>query len=212
MRTVGQVLQKTRVEKGLELRDLAKVTRIQIKFLDALEKDDYSQLPSSTVARGFIKNYGKALGLSSETILALFRRDFTEDKSGQVILRGMVKPLTETGFVWTPRHTIFAFAAAVVLALGLYFYREYQILVSPPSLTIDSPKSNVEIKGRVVDISGKAQRDSELTINNEKITLREDGIFSYQLELPPGENTLHFKVKDKRGKVNEQSRVIQIIP
>jgi len=212
MMTVGQILKKKRLEKEISLEDISKYTKIQVKYLEALERDDYQLLPSSITARGFIKLFGSALGLPSQTLLALFRRDFTEDKSGQIIPRGVVKPLSEPGFVWSPRHTIVTGAVFIVTLLGFYLYREYQILAGPPKLEIVSPKQNAEVLGVNVEVRGEVDPESKLSINSETVDVESNGTFSLRLSLPPGENILNFEAKDIRGKINSIERKIQVVP
>lgn len=212
MLTVGQILKKRRVERGLEIAYIARQTKIQTKFLEALERDAYQDLPSSITARGFIKLYGSVLGLPSSTLLALFRRDFMEDKSGQIIPRGVVKPLSETGFTWTPKHTIIVAVVMMITLLGAFLYREYLILVGPPKLTIDKPRQNAEVKGTNVDVIGETHPENKVFINNEEIEVDEKGMFSYVLTLPPGENTFTLHAKDSRGRTTDISRTIEIIP
>ncbi len=212
MKTVGQILKKTRQEKDLKLTDISKITRIHTKYLEALEKDEYWQLPSGATARGFIRNYGAALGLAPDIILSLFRRDFTEDKSGQIIPRAVVTPAAPASFYWTPRYTIITSVVLVLGVLSLYLYREYKILSSPPMVVIDFPKPNAEIKESEIEIKGKTEPDTLLSVNGEKIDLATDGSFVYKVKFSPGENTLTFRALGVRGKTTTLNRTIQVIP
>ena len=90
----------------LSVEDIEKNTKIRREYLEALENDQYHQLPSGTYARGFIKNYANYLNLSEKTLLSVFRRDFTENEQGQIIPRSMVKPISANKFIWTPKYTL----------------------------------------------------------------------------------------------------------
>jgi|SRR3989344_2240309 len=212
MKTVGQILKKERLAQNLDLTQIATNTRIQLKFLQSLEEDAYHQLPSATIARGFIRNYGQALGLNPNTLLALFRRDFIEDKSGQIIPRGIVKPLTDSPVSWTPNHTLAASAAVILILLSVYLYREYMIFISPPPIKIEAPQQNAEIKGNSAEIVGKTDPETQVLINGEEIKISSSGQFKFIISLVPGENEITIKVTDKRGKVNTIQRTIQAIP
>ncbi len=63
---LGQILRQTRLDKGLSLMQAQQATKIRQSFLAALEEDDYSILPPPVYVRGFIKNYARYLGLSSD--------------------------------------------------------------------------------------------------------------------------------------------------
>ena len=117
MKTVGEILKETRIKKSIDFERIEKVTKIRKKYLKSLEGNKFAQIGSATTAKGFIENYGKYLGLKSSSLVAIFRRDYTEDKGGQIVLRGMAEPLNKHKFVWTPKHTF----AGVVVLIFIFF-------------------------------------------------------------------------------------------
>src|ERR1035437_9008307 len=84
----GEKLQQTRAEKGLSLEDVAKGTRIKKEFLSYIENGEYQKLPSASYAHGFVRNYARFLGLPDEEILAIFRREFDQEKAYKVLPKG----------------------------------------------------------------------------------------------------------------------------
>lgn len=65
----GEELKKLRLEKQVSLMDISFSTRINIKFLEAIEAGKFSVLPQAYV-RAFLREYGKAIGLTAdETML-----------------------------------------------------------------------------------------------------------------------------------------------
>lgn len=66
---VGEKLRDARVAQGLELSDVAARTRVPLRHLAAIEASDYSGLPSTTYAIGFVKAYARAVG-ADEVALA----------------------------------------------------------------------------------------------------------------------------------------------
>ncbi len=62
--SLGQILKDARVTKGFTLDEVAKVTKIRIEFLKALEDDDYISLPERTYALGYFRYYGNFLGIA----------------------------------------------------------------------------------------------------------------------------------------------------
>ena len=71
------------------MEDVAKATKIKSQFLSYIEKGNYQKLPSASYAHGFVSNYARFLGLPDEEILALFRREFDEDKAYRVLPKGL---------------------------------------------------------------------------------------------------------------------------
>lgn len=66
---VGEKLRDARMAQGLELSDVAARTRVPLRHLAAIEASDYSGLPSTTYAIGFVKAYARAVG-ADEVALA----------------------------------------------------------------------------------------------------------------------------------------------
>jgi cytoskeleton protein RodZ len=70
MGELGDRLRKAREAKGLTLEQIEEVTRIRRRYLQALEEEDFGQLPGEVFVRGFLRNYALALGLDPEEVLA----------------------------------------------------------------------------------------------------------------------------------------------
>jgi len=69
MQTIGQQLKAARESKQLELEKIFEATRIRVVYLQALEADDYSAMPSPVQARGYLRNYAEYLGLDIDKLL-----------------------------------------------------------------------------------------------------------------------------------------------
>ena len=68
MKTVGSILKEARTARNITLAQTEEATKIRLKFLKAIESDDYSGLPSLSYAKGFVKNYSEYLGLDSSMV------------------------------------------------------------------------------------------------------------------------------------------------
>lgn len=73
--SVGQLLRTRRLERGLEVRDIAAETKIPARFLNAIEDDQHEKLPALPFAVGFVRNYAKMLGLQPEMVCAQFKAE-----------------------------------------------------------------------------------------------------------------------------------------
>jgi cytoskeletal protein RodZ len=71
---IGAILAQTRKRLGLELPDVEQRTKIRVKYLRALEDEDWEVLPAPAYTRGFLRAYAAALGLDSELLVDEFRR------------------------------------------------------------------------------------------------------------------------------------------
>lgn len=63
MATIGELLKKTREERGLTLDQAAHATRVRVHYLRALEEDDRDVLPSAVQGRGYLRIYADYLQL-----------------------------------------------------------------------------------------------------------------------------------------------------
>ncbi|MCB8976819.1 MAG: helix-turn-helix domain-containing protein [Ardenticatenaceae bacterium] len=66
---LGHILREARETKGFTLREVQDKTRINSRFLEALEMGDFDRLPTPTHVRGFLRNYARFLGLDPEPLL-----------------------------------------------------------------------------------------------------------------------------------------------
>ena len=69
METLGAFLQRTRVAKKLSLEEVIARSKINPVYLQALESNDWSPIPSEVFARGFVKLYARCLGLDEAAVL-----------------------------------------------------------------------------------------------------------------------------------------------
>jgi len=70
--SLGEKLKTAREGKGLTLDDAGKDTKITIRYLEALEKEDFSGFPGEAYITGFLRNYGAYLDLDVQEILSLY--------------------------------------------------------------------------------------------------------------------------------------------
>src|SRR5690625_7444639 len=73
---IGELLKEAREEKGYTLDNIQEKTKIQKRYLVAIEQGDFNALPSKFYARAFIREYAEAVELDPEVVLA----DFKEEK------------------------------------------------------------------------------------------------------------------------------------
>ena len=68
-KTIGEVLRLARTNQGLTLEELHKKTEIQLDMLEAMEADDFDQLPSPFYTRSFLRKYAWAVELDERIVL-----------------------------------------------------------------------------------------------------------------------------------------------
>ena len=68
-KTIGEVLRLARINQGLSIEELQTKTDIQMNLLEAMEADDFDQLPSPFYARSFLRKCAWAVELDERIIL-----------------------------------------------------------------------------------------------------------------------------------------------
>jgi cytoskeleton protein RodZ len=65
----GEELRREREIRGISLKEIADATKISKRFLEAIERNDHKTLPAPVFTRGFVREYARYLGLSSEEMV-----------------------------------------------------------------------------------------------------------------------------------------------
>jgi cytoskeleton protein RodZ len=68
--TFGDSLKREREMRGVSLDEISTATRIPIRFLQAIENEQWDQLPGGVFNRGFVRAVAHYLGLDEEDIVA----------------------------------------------------------------------------------------------------------------------------------------------
>ena len=72
---LGDLLRETREQKKLSLEDVEQGTNIRKLYIKSIEDGDYNKLPGEVFLKGFIKTYGKFLGLNSLELIEQYKKE-----------------------------------------------------------------------------------------------------------------------------------------
>ena len=81
--TPGTLLKAAREAQEIPEREAADRLNLMPDYVDIIERDDYDALRSPAFARGYVKAYGKMLGLDEEQLLAAFDQLRGAEQAGQ---------------------------------------------------------------------------------------------------------------------------------
>ena len=71
---IGEVLKRTRTRHKIDIRTVEQQTKIRIKYLRALENEEWEVLPGPAYAKGFLRTYAQFLGLDGDALIDEYRR------------------------------------------------------------------------------------------------------------------------------------------
>lgn len=136
----GSILRGAREAQGLSQSEVAHVIRFSARQIDALERDDYSSLPGTTVVRGFIRGYAKLLRLDPEPLLASLDpvMPVAEADVRAPTNIGAAEPL-DLGARLPLRYFVVVLAAFGLLLAGFWHFSSPSDRVAAgPAVTVDS--------------------------------------------------------------------------
>ena len=134
-------LLEARERKGVDLYRAERDTKIRARYLAALERGDYRELPGAVYTKGFLRNYALYLGLDPDDVLLQWRRERGDAPTGTETGIVAPKPLTapRRGFTFS-----IGLLVAVVLTVGVLLfvgYLGFQLLrfSRPPEIAVTDP-------------------------------------------------------------------------
>src|SRR5512143_676358 len=67
--SIGARLKQAREQRRLTIAEVSEATRVRVHYLQALENDDFTSMPSTAQARGFLRIYAAFLGLDLASLV-----------------------------------------------------------------------------------------------------------------------------------------------
>jgi cytoskeleton protein RodZ len=138
--SLGRLLREARLGLNLSVADVAAQIKFAPRQIEALEADDFKQLPEAAFLRGFVRSYAKSLNLDAQTLLATLPQP-------KVTVAEMIPASVDVPFpvAHSPqKHNLILLGAALLLAvivLGFAAWHFTNPLKSPQVAQIETPVS-----------------------------------------------------------------------
>ena len=118
---LGQMLRQTRQARGLDQADLARQLNLDVRLIDALEREDLSALPGPVYVRGYLRNLAQALKVDEAELLRSYVQLVGAPQPAQLRHTPPVEPMkaprgTGKGLPWFKMLVVLLVLAAVIYA------------------------------------------------------------------------------------------------
>jgi cytoskeleton protein RodZ len=144
MEPVGSRLARQRERRDITLQEIARITKINIHYLNAIDHDQLNRLPGGIITKGFLRAYAKEVGVDSDEIIADYTAAVQASQRENVPSpQPEAKPL-RTKSEWVTEH-ITSWGSAAALLLGFFILLwAYNRQLQPPSGIAETPSKATE--------------------------------------------------------------------
>ncbi len=145
--TVGERLREARERQKVSLHAIAEKTNISVRFLDAIEKNQFDKLPGGIFTRGFIRSYAAQVGLDPDGAVDQFLSDEPSQRDDDID----VAPLSSREGVGVGALMLGGLAVLLAALVLVYFLRPGWIGLSPVAPTQDVASAEPAAAGNGAD-------------------------------------------------------------
>jgi cytoskeletal protein RodZ len=215
-------LYAARERKGVDLYRAERDTKIRSRYLAALERGDYKELPGAVYTKGFLRNYALYLGLDPDEILVQWRRERGDNGPAQPVI-SVPQPIAppRRGLTFSPGVVVAALLTVVVLLVGAYLAVQILRYAKPPTLTVTTPQVatlTVEEDTASYVLKGMTIPGGTVTVEaaggSRQATADSTGAWRLEVELRRGKNQFKIDATDpETGKrADETAQVVITVP
>lgn len=195
--TLGEYLKDKRERLNYSFAEAARFSRIQPKYLRALEEGRFADLPEAVYVKGFLKSLGKIYRLEEKPLLQKFREEQEIAKNLQILGTPPEKKFPFPRLGLNPKFVVFSILILVgTMSLG-YLIFQVSSLKRSPFLEIFSPAKDEVISTSLLLVRGQAEKGAVVYLNNQEIATDSSGEFRETVSLAPGLNLLTVKAVNK---------------
>src|SRR5436190_9171421 len=89
---IGNSLREARLRRRVDFGEAEQATKIRVKYLRALEDEEFGLLPSQTYVKGFLRSYAEYLGLDGQLYVDEYNSRFVVGQEDYRPRRSSVQP------------------------------------------------------------------------------------------------------------------------
>jgi cytoskeletal protein RodZ len=201
---LGDVLRAAREARGVDLARVERDTKIRVRYLSALERGDYGDLPGAVYTKGFLRNYGAYLGLDPDYLVDLYRIESSAAIVERPTVHAPPRPIAgrrSRALVITPGALVAALLTIGVVVFIGYLVSEFVTFARTPELRITRPLGDVAgYEELAYTFEGVTEPNSTITVEgaveNPDVVADASGAFEVRVRLVPGSNVITLTAHD----------------
>ncbi len=212
MITAGEVLKNKRELLKKSLEKVSQDTKIQKRFLEYIENNQFDYFDSEVFLTGFIKIYAQYLELDLNKILALYRRSnpnksFPKDEKQKKKIFDNTKKEKALNSL-NPKTLLTALLVLFLLIIVGYVGLQIYKFQSPPTLNITQPADDSEFTTEKIILKGETETEAIVEINGTTVEIDNDGMFEKEITLKEGSNII--TVRARKSNTLEKVETIRV--
>ncbi|MEY3470911.1 MAG: Glucodextranase, domain [Candidatus Parcubacteria bacterium] len=191
---LGYILTKYRLKLNLTVNQLASKLSTPSEYIYALEKGNYRLFKSLNEATPILKKLSYVLGLKYGALAELYNKEYELYASSKYNNFSNKKVVINQKFF---KKSLIIFISTVAL---LYLVSQIYQLGYIPVISLNGSDSYEIFSQENYSLSGTVNGADYLTLNGQKVTLKEGGSFEINILLRQGENRLELQaIKDNKS-------------
>ena len=170
---IGDKLRQARLNKNISLDELQQKTKIQKRYLEAIEKGAFDLLPGDYYVRTFLRQYAEVVGEDGEHLVAVFNGEMELDATAPVKARKPIETVegsrmtthgpakSRTWLDYLPTILMALIALTILIIVG------YLSIQDKKANPIIATPNSVEVQNAVTSQSTEAKETKETTTPSE---------------------------------------------
>ncbi len=199
----GKHLRSEREMRGIPLEEIAQSTKIQKRFLEALETNNYEAIPGEVFVRGFVHSYAKAIGADIEEILEKFDETVGHKRKDEIQKGELGK---NQAYLRNRKTYRFISVVVIVLIFGIVAFGVSKLIDVFDGPQVSSSESEVVVKPQISaalkrgDQELKPSKSISVDIKQSNSPANISAAIAEETPEPPISSTKNIEVVDETEK------------
>ena len=202
--SLAEDLRELRERAGLSIEQAAQLTKVLPSVIRAWEHGQWTYLSTDmSYVERMVMTYARHFQARETFLRKKFHDECKGLSSGSQTKILAMRPFQGFDVKWSARARAALMVAVFVSGLGMYMGAQAKAIAEPPVLEIRSPEDGGKLDRPVVRVEGKTSPEATVLVNERPASIREDGTFSLELDVPRGATEIWIRAKKRHSREAE---------